>query len=123
MAIKVTGLLIRKPSNSLIERATNNPTAETGVAYKEDIQRVMEVIKQVGEERKDDPDSSDDITEPIEAMGLNDFGDSAIVLKARIKTRPLKQWSVGSEFIFVCLISVNRYLEAGFNWLLSALLR
>ena len=71
---------------------------DIGVAYKEDTQKVMEVIKQVGDELKDDPAFSDDIIEPIEVMGLNEFGDSAIVIRARIKTKPIKQWGVGREY-------------------------
>ncbi len=71
---------------------------DIGVAYKENTQRVIEVIKQVGDELKDDPDFSEDIIAPIEVMGLNEFGDSAIVIKARIKTKPIKQWGVGREY-------------------------
>lgn len=71
---------------------------DIGVAYKEDTQNVMEVIKQVGDELKDDPAFSDDIIEPIEVMGLNEFGDSAIIIRARIKTKPIKQWGVGREY-------------------------
>ncbi len=71
---------------------------DIGVAYKEDTQKVMDIIKQVGDELKDDPDFKNDIIEPIEVFGLNEFADSAIVIKARIKTRPIKQWSVGREY-------------------------
>ncbi len=71
---------------------------DIGVAYKEDTQRVMDVIKRVGDELKDDPDFANDITDPIEVFGLNEFADSAIVIKARIKTKPIKQWSIGREY-------------------------
>jgi moderate conductance mechanosensitive channel len=40
----------------------------------------------------------DRIIEPIEVMGLDDFGDSALVIRARIKTKPIQQWSTGREF-------------------------
>jgi small conductance mechanosensitive channel len=39
-----------------------------------------------------------DILEPLEVLGLDRFADSAVIIKARIKTRPSKQWSVGREF-------------------------
>jgi moderate conductance mechanosensitive channel len=71
---------------------------DIGVAYKEDTQRVMDVIKQVGDELKNDPGFGIDILEPIEVMGLNEFGDSAIIIRARIKTRPIKQWGIGREY-------------------------
>lgn len=71
---------------------------DIGVAYKEDTQKVMDVIKRVGDELKEDPDFENDIIEPIEVFGLNEFADSAIIIKARIKTRPIKQWSIGREY-------------------------
>jgi moderate conductance mechanosensitive channel len=71
---------------------------DIGVAYKEDTQRVMDVIKEVGDKLQADPVFGEDIIEPIEVMGLNEFGDSAIVIRARIKTKPIKQWGVGREY-------------------------
>ena len=38
------------------------------------------------------------IIEPIEIFGLDRFGESEIVIKARIKTSPGDQWAVGREF-------------------------
>ncbi|MFW6248275.1 MAG: mechanosensitive ion channel family protein [Bacteroidota bacterium] len=71
---------------------------DIGVAYKEDTQKVMDVMKEVGDELANDPDFESDIIEPMEVFGLDQFGDSAIVIKARIKTKPIKQWSVGREY-------------------------
>lgn len=71
---------------------------DIGVAYKEDVDRVTEVIKQVGEELKNDPELGEHIIEPIEVFGLDKFGDSAIVIKARLKTKPIQQWTVGRAF-------------------------
>ena len=36
--------------------------------------------------------------EPIEIMGVDAFGESEVVIKARIKTLPIEQWSVGREY-------------------------
>lgn len=71
---------------------------DIGVAYKEDPQQVMDVIKQVGDELQNEPEYHDVILEPIEILGLDEFADSAIVIKARIKTVPMEQWAVGREF-------------------------
>ncbi|MFO7978798.1 MAG: mechanosensitive ion channel family protein [Bacteroidales bacterium] len=71
---------------------------DIGVAYKENTQLVMDVIKEVGDQLQADPELGTDIIEPIEVFGLDKFGDSAIVIKARIKTKPGKQWSVGREY-------------------------
>ena len=38
------------------------------------------------------------ILSPIEILGVDKFADSAVIIKARLKTRPIKQWEVGREF-------------------------
>ncbi len=69
-----------------------------GVAYKEDVDAVMTVIAEVGKNLINDPQFSTRIIEPIEVLGLDEFGDSAVVIKARLKTKPGDQWSTGREF-------------------------
>lgn len=71
---------------------------DIGVAYKEDTDRVTEVIKEVAEALENDPDFKDKIIDPIEIFGVDKFADSAVVIKGRIKTKPLEQWGVGREF-------------------------
>jgi len=80
---------------------------EVGVAYREDVDEVMEVIKEVDEELRRDPDFKEDILGAIEVFGLDKFDDSAIVIKARTTTKPIKQWRVGREF--------NRRLKKKFD--------
>jgi len=69
-----------------------------GVAYREDVDEVIRVLKDIDTELRQDPEFKDDITEPLEVLGLDSFGDSAIVIKARTTTKPIKQWRVGREF-------------------------
>ena len=71
---------------------------DVGVAYKENTDKVREVMKSVGDELMEDPEFKDSIIEPLEIFGVDKFGDSAVVIKARIKTKPIKQWSVGREY-------------------------
>jgi moderate conductance mechanosensitive channel len=71
---------------------------DIGVAYKEDTDRVAAVIKEVGKELQEDPEFGPNILEPIEVLGVDQFGDSAVVVKARLKTLPIKQWMVGREY-------------------------
>jgi small conductance mechanosensitive channel len=71
---------------------------DIGVAYKENIQQVMDFMKQTGDELKEDKEFNDKILEPIEIFGLDKFGDSALIIKARFKTKPGEQWAVGREF-------------------------
>jgi len=80
---------------------------EVGVAYREDVDQVIEVIQKVDEELRQDADFKDDIIAPIEVLGLDKFSDSAVIIKARTTTRPIKQWRVGREF--------NRRLKKKFD--------
>lgn len=72
---------------------------DIGVGYREDTDAVSEVIRQVGEELREDPDHGPKILEPIEMLGVNELGDSAVVIRARIKTKPILQWGVKREML------------------------
>lgn len=71
---------------------------DIGVAYKEDTDKVVEVIREVGEELRADEKFASNILEPIEIFGVDSLADSAVVIKARIKTAPIQQWAVGREY-------------------------
>jgi moderate conductance mechanosensitive channel len=71
---------------------------DIGVAYKENPQEVLDIMKKVGDELKMIRNSVQKIIEPIEISGLDKFGDSALVMRARIKTKPIQQWAVGREY-------------------------
>jgi small conductance mechanosensitive channel len=59
---------------------------------------VIEVLRDLGRELQLDPAWAPAILAPIEIIGLDKFGDSAVTIKARIKTPPAKQWGVAREF-------------------------
>ncbi len=80
---------------------------DIGVAYREDVDEVMEVVKAVGADIRKDPAYADDILDDIEMLGLDQFADSAVIIKARIKTKPITQWRIGREF--------NRRLKKAFD--------
>jgi small conductance mechanosensitive channel len=71
---------------------------DLGIAYREDVDAVIGLIKQIGEELRADNEIGPLILEPLEVFGLDAFGDSAIVIKGRIKTQPIKQWQVARAF-------------------------
>lgn len=99
--------------NGLIDVVTNMTqdysryVFDIGVAYREDVDEVIDVIKSVDEDLRADPLYKEDILEPIEVLGLDQFGDSALIIKARTKTKPIKQWGVAREF--------NRRLKIAFD--------
>jgi len=71
---------------------------EIGVAYREDVDKVIRVMKEVGEKLASDSDLKDQIIEPVEILGIDKFDQSAVIIKARIKTVPLSQWAIGREY-------------------------
>ena len=71
---------------------------DMGVAYREDTDRVVDVMRSVGEELRHDQALGALIIEPIEIVGVENFADSAVTIRARIKTKPAEQWKVGREY-------------------------
>ncbi len=69
-----------------------------GIAYREDTDEVVEVIRQIGAELEMDAAHAANILEPIQVFGVDELADSAVIIKARIKTKPLTQWSVKRGF-------------------------
>lgn len=70
---------------------------DLGVSYKEDTDHVVQVVKTLAEEMQQEPEWAPLILEPLEVLGVDHFGDNAVIIKMRIKTRPIQQWSVGRE--------------------------
>lgn len=71
---------------------------DVGVAYKENVDHVMKVLAEVGEELSKDQSFSSLIMEPLQILGVDSFGDSAVNIRVMFTTLPLQQWTVGREF-------------------------
>ena len=71
---------------------------DIGVAYKEDVDRVIEIMKQTGKQLLDDKEFGPSMIDDIEVFGVDQFSDSAVVIKGRLRTKPIKQWDVGREY-------------------------
>ena len=72
---------------------------DVGVAYREDIDQVMALMEQVGAEMRTDPNCADEILEDMEMAGVDQWADSAVVIRCRFKVKPLEQWGVRREFL------------------------
>ena len=71
---------------------------DIGVAYKENVDHVMEVIKEIGKGMRQDKYFGRLILGDVEMLGVDDFADSQVTIKFRMKTLPIKQWEVMREF-------------------------
>ncbi len=72
---------------------------EVRVAYREDPDRVIELLKEIGAGLQTDAQFAPDIMAPLEVMGLDKFQpDSTQLITARFKTRPTRQSGISREF-------------------------
>ncbi|MEI4232224.1 mechanosensitive ion channel domain-containing protein [Roseovarius sp. D22-M7] len=71
---------------------------DMGVAYREDIEEAKQAMLDAFAELKGDPAQADGILDEIEWFGVNSFGDSAVMLRARIKCVPGRQWGIGRAY-------------------------
>jgi small conductance mechanosensitive channel len=78
-----------------------------GVAYNEDTDRVIEAMEEVAGELAQEPEFKPLILEPLEVFGVDRFAEASVIVKARIKTLPIRQWAVGRE--------MNRRLKKRFG--------
>ena len=78
-----------------------------GVGYGENVDAVIAVIREVADGLRADPDFRDHILEELEVAGLQELGDSAVVIRSRFKCRPGFQWGVRRE--------MNRRIKAAFD--------
>ncbi len=87
---------------STLSNLTNDWSAyvfDIGVAYKENTDKVIEVMSKVGSEMKQDEILGPFMLEEPEIFGVDKFDSSAVIIKGRIRTKPIRQWQVGREYL------------------------
>lgn len=72
--------------------------ADIGVAYREDVDEAKALMFAAFEDIKSHPDHGAQILGQLEWFGVNALGDSAVTLRARLRTRPGGQWAVGRAY-------------------------
>lgn len=89
--------------NGQIEVASNytskysQPVIDVGVAYETDIDRALEVFADELRKIASDPELSDSIIGEPEVLGVEELGESAVVLRGRFTTVADERWSVRRE--------------------------
>lgn len=78
-----------------------------GVAYHEDTDQVISCLEAVDEDMRNSSDFADRILQPLQVLGVDEFADSAVIIKVRTKTKPHDKWVVGREF--------NRRIKKAFD--------
>lgn len=68
------------------------------IAYDADVKQALQVIQQVAEEMRSEPQWQDLILEPASILGVDGITHNGILIQVWIKTQPIQQWAVGREF-------------------------
>lgn len=71
---------------------------DIGIDYNADVDRAIGIMRRVGDELREDPQFGPLMLEDVEVFGVDNFADSSVVIKGRLRTQPIKQWEVGREY-------------------------
>jgi small conductance mechanosensitive channel len=72
---------------------------DLSIAYSADVVKALQVLKDTGEALARDEEFGPRILAPMDVFGVDQLADSGVILKARVRTLPGEQWSVGREFL------------------------
>ncbi len=82
-----------------LSRGFAQAVMDIGVAYRENTDAVMEVMRTVGREMRSDPGLAPRILDELEIAGVERWDDSAVVIRCRFKCVALEQWTVRREYL------------------------
>lgn len=88
-------------------RGFSNAVLDIGVAYRENVDDVMDVMRLVAAQLREDAVFGPRITADMEMAGVDRWDDSAVVIRCRFRCLPLEQWGVKREYL--------RRLKAAFD--------
>lgn len=80
-------------------RGFSNAVMDIGVAYRENVDEVMAVMRQAAADLQKDPAFELKILAELEIAGVESLADSAVVIRCRFRTLPLEQWGVKREYL------------------------
>lgn len=92
--------------NGTIDSVTNRSRGfafallDIGVAYRENVDEVYAVMREVAAGMRSDSELGDKIVEDLEIAGVDEWADSAVVIRCRFKVMPLEQWTVRRAFLY-----------------------
>ena len=89
--------------NSRVEQASNMTrdwsriNLDVSVAYKENLDRVIQVINEVGAGLKEDATWGVDLLTTPTVTRINNLGDHGVEIKIMADTKPIRQWALTGE--------------------------
>lgn len=83
------------------------------ISYSEDIDRVVEILRGVGDQLKEDEKVAPFILDPLDYQGVDGLEDTGVVLLMRIRSVPGKHMLVGRAFNRLVKIAFDEHRIAG----------
>lgn len=93
--------IVRNGEASIITNRTykySSVVVDVGVAYDSDIDKVEKIMNEVGDGMLEDDELKPVIKEPMHFLRVDDFADSAIIIKTLGRVEPAKQWDIAGEY-------------------------
>lgn len=69
------------------------------VGYDENIAKVMQIMHEVGASIMQDTQLQDKILDKLDIAGVDNLAESAVIIRCRMKVRPLEQWTIKREYL------------------------
>lgn len=82
---------------SNITKDWSRALVDVGVAYEENLDRVLRVLEEVAAAFAQDPAFASDLLEPPQVVGPLSLGDWAVTMRVMVKTRPGKHWEISRQ--------------------------
>lgn len=92
--------------NGIVDSVTNRSRGfayaviDVGVAYREDLDEVYGVMREAAAALRADPELEARIVDDLEIAGVDNWADSAVVIRCRFKVMPLEQWGVRRAYLY-----------------------
>jgi small conductance mechanosensitive channel len=79
-------------------RGWSRAVVDVGVAYDEDIDRALAIVRDEAAQFSTDKGWGSQLDGPVEVPGVESLGDSAVLIRSLIRTQPGSQWNAAREF-------------------------
>jgi small-conductance mechanosensitive channel len=79
-------------------RGWSRAVVDVGVAYDEDIDRALDIVRDEASQLATDRVWSPQLDGAPEVLGIESLGDSSVVIRTLIRTQPGSQWGLAREF-------------------------
>lgn len=91
--------------NGVISTVTNRSQTfayavmDIGVGYQEDLERIFALMRQTAAELRARPEFADKVLDDLDIAGVDQWVESAVMIKCRLKVVALEQWVVRREYM------------------------